>query len=122
MARAGKFFQRHRRDIAEKPIVDALRALGFTVSRLTGKGNPDILVRAKSRSGPNAWGFEVKTGDAGRTAAQEVTEWPIVRSIDDALHEIAPICAECRHVMDGVGGMCSMPPCRCVCRSSGATR
>lgn len=88
MARAGKYFRRHRRDLAEKPIVDALRGLGYQVSRLTGKGNPDILVRAKSQSGPNAWGFEVKTGNADRTAAQEVSQWPIVRSVDEVLKEI----------------------------------
>jgi hypothetical protein len=88
MARAGKYFRRHRRDTAEKPIVDGLRARGYVVSRVGGKGLPDIIVRQKGQRDAAAWCFEVKTGNAERTDAQEFTQWPIVRTVEDALQAI----------------------------------
>lgn len=29
----------------------------------------------------------------------------------------APVCAKCRHVMNGQGDMCTPPECRCVCEA-----
>jgi hypothetical protein len=72
----------------EKPIVDTLRAIGWHVTRISGEGAPDILVR--KRNDPSGWcqGFEVKSGKGARTAAQDETQWPIVRTVSEALHAI----------------------------------
>ncbi len=77
-----------RRDAAEKPIVDALRACGFKVDRVSGPGLPDLLVSHGRPPHQRVWAFEVKTGKAKRTEAQDVSQWPIVRSVDDALKAI----------------------------------
>jgi hypothetical protein len=76
--------QVRRRDASEQPIVDALRAVGADVTRISGKGAPDLLVRYRGRL--NA--FEVKTGKGKQTDAQTVTDWPIVRTVDEALQAI----------------------------------
>lgn len=39
-----------KRDANEKPIVDALRALGAVVERLNGDGVPDLLVGHRGRT------------------------------------------------------------------------
>jgi Holliday junction resolvase len=73
-----------RRDAIEKPIVQALRAVGADVTRVSGKGAPDLLVRYKGRIAV----FEVKSAKGDRTVAQDETKWPIVRSVEEALREI----------------------------------
>lgn len=73
-----------KRDANEKPIVAALRAAGAQVTIVSGEGAPDLLVRFRAV----LWGFEVKSEKGKRTAAQEQSQWPIVRSIDDALKAI----------------------------------
>ncbi len=73
-----------KRDIAEGPIVDALRAVGATVKHVGGTGNPDLLVRYRGIWTP----LEVKTGKGPRTRNQQDIEWPIVTSPEDALKEI----------------------------------
>lgn len=73
-----------RRDAIETPIVQALRAVGADVTRVSGKGAPDLLVRYRGRLAA----FEVKTAKGDRTAAQTETQWPIVRSVEEALREI----------------------------------
>jgi Holliday junction resolvase len=75
-----------RRDNAEKAIVDALEAIGARVWKLTGNGNPDLLVLFQGRYVP----LEVKTTrrDGGwdrLTANQDDIPWPVVRSVEDAL-------------------------------------
>lgn len=77
-----------RRDLAEGPIVDGLRARGFVVRHIGGTGNPDILV---GRSG-RWWPMEVKTGKGKKTRAQ-IAEgagdlWPIVTTLDEALEAL----------------------------------
>lgn len=76
--------QTRRRDIAEKPIVEALQAVGAHVTRISGKGAPDLLVRFRGR----LYAFEVKALKGKRTDAQRETQWPIVRCVDDALAAI----------------------------------
>jgi Holliday junction resolvase len=76
--------QSRRRDANEAAIVQALEAVGAQVTRISGKGAPDLLVR---RAG-QLWAFEVKGKTGIRTAAQVATEWPVVRSVDDALRAI----------------------------------
>lgn len=73
--------QTRRRDTAEKPIVAALRAVGADVTPISGKGAPDLLVRFRGI----LVGLEVKSGKGERTAAQEVSRWPVVRSVTEAL-------------------------------------
>lgn len=72
--------QARKRDANEKAIVKALEAAGCHVTRVSGKGAPDLLVRYHGQ----LWGFEVKSATGKRTGAQEHTQWPILRSIDDA--------------------------------------
>ena len=73
--------QTRRRDANEKAIVEALEAVGAHVTRISGKGAPDLLVRYRGR----LQAFEVKSTQGKRTAAQQETGWPIVRSVDEAL-------------------------------------
>ncbi len=79
--------QARKRDANEKVIVDALRKLGAHVTMISGEGAPDILVRFLG----GLWAFEIKAAKGKRTDAQDVTEWPIVRSVDDALNRMIPI-------------------------------
>lgn len=72
-----------------------LRQLGYEVTPISGKGAPDILVRPRTKRGANAWGFEVKSKGGKQTDAQEVTDWPIVRTVMEALkvmgdHQLEP--------------------------------
>lgn len=56
-----------RRDAAEEPIVDALRAVGAVVRHLDGLDLPDLLVAFRG-----AWHLiEVKTGKAKLRRGQE---------------------------------------------------
>lgn len=73
--------QTRRRDTSERAIVDALRAVGADVTQISGKGAPDLLVRFRGK----LEAFEVKSGKGTRTEAQEDSQWPIVRSVEDAL-------------------------------------
>lgn len=73
--------QARKRDLDEKAIRAALEALGAHVTQISGKGAPDLLVRFRGR----IFAFEVKSGRGQRTAAQAETQWPIVRSVDEAL-------------------------------------
>jgi Holliday junction resolvase len=84
--RPGRFYT--RRDANEPAIVEALRAQGFVVDHINGKGVPDLLVS----KGGAMWLVEVKTPKGGFKPAQE--EWrerfrgpaPItLRTVDDAL-------------------------------------
>lgn len=74
-----------RRDANEPEIVRALQAVGCDVWRVSGPGLPDLLVRRAGR----LYAFEVKTGRGRRTAAQEQSDWPILRSVNDALYAVA---------------------------------
>ena len=71
-----------RRDASEKPIVEALRAVGAEVWRVTGTGCPDILVRYRGV----LYAGEVKTGKAKLRATQGA--FPTWRSVDEALAAI----------------------------------
>lgn len=73
-----------RRDANEPAIVDALLAAGATIYRLSGKGQPDLLVRFRGIWTP----LEVKTTTGRLTKAQAAIDWPIVRSVEDALTAI----------------------------------
>lgn len=79
--------QARKRDANEPAIVDALRAVGAHVTAISGKGAPDLLVRFRGQ----LWGFEVKSGKGTRTEAQENTQWPIVRTPDEALRSVGAI-------------------------------
>ena len=79
--------QTRRRDRNEAEIVEALRAVGADVTRISGKGAPDLLVRYRG----TVAGFEVKTGSGKRTDAQESSRWPIVRTVDEALKAIGAV-------------------------------
>lgn len=86
-----------RRDENEPEIVDALIAVGALVMRISGKGQPDLLVCFRKQ----LYVFEVKrpktrTQAAGRaTKAQDARseEWPVslVRSGNEALRVIGAI-------------------------------
>lgn len=73
--------QSRRRDANERAIVDALRAVGAHVTPISGKGAPDLLIRFRGKLAA----VEVKTEKGKRTQAQEQSEWPIVRDVDEAL-------------------------------------
>jgi hypothetical protein len=73
--------QARKRDSNEKPIREALEAVGAEVFPISGKGAPDILVRLRGR----LFGFEVKSKKGKRTNAQERTRWPVIRSVGEAL-------------------------------------
>ncbi len=76
--------QARKRDANEKAIVDALEAVGARVTRISGEGAPDLLVRFRSQ----LWAFEVKSGKGYQTQAQLLTDWPIVRSPYEALQRM----------------------------------
>ena len=79
--------QSRKRDANEKAIVDALRAVGAEVTRISGEGAPDLLVKRRGR----LWAFEVKGPKGKRTEAQVESQWPIVRTVDEALKSIGAI-------------------------------
>ncbi len=76
--------QARRRDRNEAEIVKALEAVGAHVTRISGRGAPDLLVRFRNR----LYAFEVKGLKGTRTEAQQETSWPIVRCVDEALAAI----------------------------------
>ncbi len=76
--------QIRKRDANEKPITKALEAVGAHVTKISGKGAPDLLVRHRGQ----LWAFEVKGPKGHQTEAQTETDWPIVRSVDEALRAI----------------------------------
>ncbi len=73
-----------KRDTAEDPIVAALEAVGASVWKLGGTGNPDLLVRYRGIWTP----AEVKTGKGALTKNQGGLLWPIWRCPEDALRAI----------------------------------
>lgn len=73
--------QARKRDTAEKGIRKALAAVGAETTPVSGKGAPDLLIRFQGQ----LWGVEVKSAKGRRTDAQEVSQWPIIRSVDEAL-------------------------------------
>ena len=77
-----------KRDTAEKPIVDALRAAGAIVRHIGGTGNPDLLVCWQGHWTP----LECKTGKGKTTKAQQAEGagelWAIVTTPDEALRAI----------------------------------
>ncbi len=74
-----------RRDANEVSIIRDLRALGCEVFQVSGSGLPDLLVRFRGR----LYAWEVKTATGQRTKAQQVTGWPVIRSVQDALDLIS---------------------------------
>lgn len=77
-----------QRDANERPIIQALRARGFHVTQVNGKGVPDLLV---SRHGA-MWLVEVKQPKGRYKPAQQAFReaWqgpPLItlRSVDEAL-------------------------------------
>lgn len=56
-----------KRDANERPIIDALRAVGATVEQLSGPNVPDLLV---GYHGAN-WLFEVKTAKGKESDGQK---------------------------------------------------
>ena len=76
--------QARRRDANEKAICEALRAAGATITKVSGVGAPDLLVRFRGR----VYGLEVKGPKGKRTAAQRKSKWPVVRSATEALAKI----------------------------------
>jgi Holliday junction resolvase len=89
MARVG---QTRKRDKAEGPIVDALRACGAFVVRVSAPGAPDLFVLHRGR-----WtALEVKTGKGKTTPAQDKAGagrlWHVARSVDEALALVGVRC------------------------------
>jgi Holliday junction resolvase len=80
--------QVRRRDLNEGAIVEALEGVGAHVTRLSGKGAPDLLIRFRG----NLVAVEVKSGTGKRTDAQEASQWPIVRSVSEALALVGAKC------------------------------
>ena len=76
--------QARKRDANEAAIVQALEQIGCFVTRVSGRGAPDILVRR----GSMLFAFEIKGKRGQRTAAQRETGWPLIRSIDEALKAV----------------------------------
>ena len=85
MSKGSRPFRRgggfRRRDASEPAIIQGLRACGAFVQQLSGDGAPDLLVRCQGRWTP----LEVKSDGGHRTKAQEQTQYPLVRSLDEAL-------------------------------------
>ena len=69
-----------RRDASEVPIVAALEALGASVWKLGGTGNPDLLVRYQGLWTP----LEVKGTSGSLTRNQQALSWPVVRTVHEA--------------------------------------
>lgn len=71
-----------KRDTAEGPILDALRAVGAEFWQIGGTGNPDVLCRFRG----HLYAAEVKTGSGKETGNQGA--FPIWRTPEDALKAI----------------------------------
>lgn len=80
--------QARRRDVNEAPIRAALEAAGRAVTPVSGKGAPDLLVRLPGALEGLCVGLEVKSKVGMRTEAQEVSQWPIVRTVDEAFQAV----------------------------------
>lgn len=78
--------QTRRRDANEAEIAQALRQVGAEVWMISGTGAPDLLVRYRGR----LFAWEVKTARGKRTSAQEQSQFPVIRSVDEALAEVKP--------------------------------
>jgi Holliday junction resolvase len=76
--------QARKRDANEAAIVKALRQIGAEVFPLSGRGIPDVLVRYRG----SVYAFEIKSATGKQTDAQLDTQWPVIRSIEDALFEL----------------------------------
>ena len=79
---------RKRRDANEPAIIDALRKSGCQVWQVSGTGLPDLLcLTPRGDYVP----LEVKTakGRPTRVQAAQANPWPIVRSVDEAMREVA---------------------------------
>ncbi len=59
-----------KRDAAEQPIVDALRAAGFWVELLSQDGIPDLMVGRRGRVGVVL--LEVKSADSDRLTPGQI--------------------------------------------------
>ncbi len=70
-----------KRDTAEDPIVAALEAVGASVWKIGGTGNPDLLTLYRGVWRP----CEVKTGKGALTPNQARLQWPVIRTVQDAL-------------------------------------
>ncbi len=75
--------QVRRRDVNERAIVDALRAIGVFVFRISGPGIPDLLTYSRGVWLP----IEVKSGTGKLTPLQQQASvtYPVVRSVAEAL-------------------------------------
>ncbi len=71
-----------RRDANEKALVAGWQAIGAKVYRVSGKGLPDVLVLHRGI----LRGFEIKTAKGRLTEHQG--EWPVIRTMDEALKAI----------------------------------
>jgi len=74
-----------RRDSNEKALRDALQAVGAECWQISGRGLPDLLVRFRGRY----YAAEVKTAKGKETEHQG--DFPIWRSVDDALRAIGAV-------------------------------
>lgn len=74
-----------RRDLAEKPIREALEAVGAEVWQIGGTGLPDLLVRFRGR----LWAGEVKSPGGRETPHQG--KFPIWRTPDEVLRAIGAV-------------------------------
>jgi hypothetical protein len=74
-----------RRDLAEKPIREALLAVGAEVWQVSGRGLPDLLVRFRGRY----YAGEVKS-KGGRLEPTQ-GDFPIWREADEVLREIGAV-------------------------------
>lgn len=70
-----------KRDIAEGPILAALRAVGVRCWVIGGTGNPDVLCLLRGVYTP----LEIKTGKGKRTANQRDIPWPVVNTPEQAI-------------------------------------
>lgn len=74
-----------KRDAAEEAICQALEAVGATIYKLSGTGNPDVLISFRGAWQP----LEIKSGKAGRlTRNQQDLRWPVVHDVFEALRAI----------------------------------
>lgn len=71
-----------RRDANEKPIVQALEAVGVKVWRISGKGQPDLLCYFQGRWQP--LGVKMPKGDLTPDEKKGVP-WPLVTTREEAL-------------------------------------
>lgn len=76
-----------RRDSVEAEIVEALRAVGVFVVYVSGDGCPDLLVRGRPcRHCGRSWDpLEVKGPKGKARAKQAAAQYPLVRTIEEAL-------------------------------------